>query len=821
MLYPENFEYKTGFFKIKKLIKSYCISKLGKSKTDEINFLSDIEIIKTKLKQTEEFKNIVLFCDNFPVSYYIDVNQYFERTQDFGAYFIQEELLDLKNSLDTIKAVLNFFKNDEENKYPELKKLAKKIVFFPFVVSRINSVIDKRGKIKNNASKTLASIRKDLSGKESGVSRIMHRILNNAKSNGYVNTDTELTIRDGKLLIPVQAADKRKINGYVYDESTSGQTSYIEPIEIIRINNEIKELIFAERREIIKILIAATNDIKPYFDDLKLSYDFLAEIDFIRAKAKFSIITKAESPSINETTNIDFRRAKHPLLFISHSKTNKEVIPSDFKINENRRIILISGPNAGGKSVALKTVALLQYMTQCGIQIPVHQSSQTGIFNKIFIDIGDEQSIENDLSTYSSHLVNMKFFTENTDSETLIFIDEFGTGTEPSLGGAIAEAVLEKINKNKTKGIITTHYTNLKQFADRTEGLINAAMLFDSDKMQPLYRLETGEPGSSFAFEIAENTGLERKILENAKSKIDEKQLDFENILKKTQREKRNLKSSKRKIRSLKIQLEDTIEKYETEIDTILNQKKEILKKAQNNAEEILKSANKKIEQTIFEIKKSNAEKEKTKELRRKLDDFKKEQEEKKQKEQEDINRKIRKLNKKRENRKRKKITENKPVRLISKKIGIGDIVKIKGQNTNCEVIGINGNIIEVAFESMTMKVKKEQLDKLHNAKNRKQQQKTAINIVRNNENTFGDSLIFGLDLRGKRGDEALHTVVKFIDEAIISQKQEVKILHGTGSGILKQIIRDYLRTQYVVKSYKDERVEEGGAGVTVVKLNV
>ncbi len=817
LIYPENFEIKTEFSKIREIIKEHCLSKPGKARVNKMKFLTEIEEIEKLLNLTSEFKNIIELNKNFPVSYFIDTKSYFEKTESIGTYFSAKELFDIVRSLNTIKSILNFFKNEEENKYPTLRKLAKEISIFPFVIQRIDSVIDKYGNIKNNASLELSKIRNNLSNKQSKISNAVHRILKKEIASGNVDSDAEITVRDNKLLIPVESKNKRKIQGIIFDESATGKTAYIEPIEVVSLNNAIRELQFAENREIRKILTNLTDDIRPYFNDLKVSYNFMANVDFIRAKAKFSIDIEAVKPNLRNKNLIEFYNAKHPLLFLAYQNTGKKVIPSNIKLTDEQRIIIISGPNAGGKSVSLKTVAILQYMLQCGLLIPVFDFSVAGIFNKIFIDIGDEQSIENDLSTYSSHLKNMKFFSENSDSQTLILIDEFGTGTEPMLGGAIAEAVLESIHKSNAKGIITTHYTNLKHFADNNDGIINAAMLYDNEKMQPLYKIDLGKPGSSFAFEIAEKTGLKKSILENAKSKIDKNKLDFEKALKQTQSEKRKLKKSKRNIRNTELNLRNTLIKYEDELENLLSKKKTILKEAKLEAEEILKSANKTIEKTILNIRKTNAEKEQTKKLRKELNTYIIEEKEKQRLQDEKIDRKIQKLKEKKKKRKKQetKATDKIPT---PKEINIGDYVKIIGMNTIAEVKSISGKKVTVISNNIQLNIDKEKLEL--STQKKKVNKKTSVKVFRNTD--IENLRIFEqLDVRGKRADEALFAVTRYIDDAIVKQTQHLKILHGTGNGILRQIIRDYLRTNQLVKKFKDERIEAGGTGITLIELDL
>ncbi len=816
-IYPKDFEKKTEFTKIRALIKAHCLSNSGKIKVEEMTFLTDAEKIKQALDLTSEFKYIVQFKDNFPTSYFIDTQEYFEKVKNIGTYFTEKELFDIVRSLSTLKAIINFFKNDEENRFPKLKKLTEEIQIFPFIIQRINSVINKYGEIKNNASAELSKIRNELSKKQSSVSQTIHKILKTQISAGIVEKDTEITVRDNKLLIPADAKNKRKIKGIIYGESATGKTAYIEPIEVVALNNEIKELEFAEIREIKRILTEITNELRPYFDDLKKSYNFMATVDFIRAKALFAKDTEAVKPKITNKTEIEFLQAKHPLLYLSHKKNGKKVIPSNIKLTENQRILIISGPNAGGKSVALKTAAILQYMLQCGLLIPVKDISVTGIFEKIFIDIGDEQSIENDLSTYSSHLQNMKFFTENADKKTFFLIDEFGTGTEPMLGGAIAEAVLENLHKTGAKGIITTHYTNLKHFATNNEAIINAAMLYDNDKMQPLYLMETGKPGNSFAFEIAEKTGLSKGILNTAKAKIDKNQIDFEKALKQAQHEKRKLKQSKRNIRATEIKLRETLEIYENELEKLLQKKKNILKEAKTEAEEILNSANKKIEQTILEIRRKNAEKEETKKLRKELNDYIVKEKEKQKLDDEKIERKIKKLKQKKEKRTKKNPKKNSEI-VRDKTIQIGDYVKITGMNTVAEVLSIKKKKAVVSGNNVQLTV---DIDKLEPTDRKpKNRQKTGINIIRTNENEnlnyFGQ-----LDIRGERAEDALYEVSRYIDNAIVKQTRRLKILHGTGNGILRTVIRDYLRTHELVKNFKDERIEAGGTGITLIELDI
>ena len=521
------------------MLNATCLSDLGQANVSGIAFISDIRLIRSMLDRTHEFVQILDAEKEFPVDHYHNLLPVLKKIRPEGTFMELSELVELKLSLESIKAVVNYFKGEEAELYPELKKMASGVKLYPFVTESINKIVTGKGKIKDNASPELAKIRKSLKEKAARVSSRMHSILRKAREDGLVDEDTELSVRNGRMVIPLRAADKRKIHGLVHDESATGKTTYVEPAEIVELNNDIRELEYAEKREIIRILIEFSSTIRPYLEDLADSYYFLGEMDFIRAKAVFAKRIYAIKPALSEEPGILWADAKHPLLFLNFKEQNKEVVPLDIELNTEKHILLISGPNAGGKSVCLQTVGLLQYMLQCGLLVPVKESSRFGIFKKLFLDFGDEQSIENDLSTYSSHLLNMKFFVRNADTGTLVLIDEFGTGTEPLLGGSIAQAILAQLNDQEVFGVITTHYTNLKHFASSAAGIENGAMLFDHQKMQPLFRLQMGKPGSSFAFEIARNIGLSEEILKVATENIGEDHIYFDKHLREIARDKR------------------------------------------------------------------------------------------------------------------------------------------------------------------------------------------------------------------------------------------------------------------------------------------
>jgi len=813
MIFPNNFEEKIGFDKIRNKVKGFCLSTLGKDKVDEIQFTDSYNRVKTNLCLVNEFKLITKEDEIFPIQHFFDVREAVKRLKIEGTFVELEDLFDIKRSLDEIKAIVAYLSKADDEKYPNLRMLAGNVPFFQIVIDKINRILDKDGNIRDNASKELLQIRTSLQSKLSGVSRIMHSILQKAKNENIIESDTQLTIRDGKMLIPVPASSKRKIKGYVADESSTGKTSFIEPLEIIEVNNEIRELEFAERREIMRILLELCDNIRPYVDDLLQAYNFLAEIDFIRAKALFALKVNANLPKLTNKSQLNLKSAIHPLLFLSFEKEGKRAIPLDISMHENQRIVLISGPNAGGKSVCLKTVGLLQYMLQCGLLVSVHETSTMGLFQSVFIDIGDEQSIEDDLSTYSSHLKNMKKLIENANDSTLVLIDEFGSGTEPTLGGAIAEAMLEEFVKSGVYGIITTHYGNLKHFASSAKNMVNGAMLFDNHRMKALYELEIGRPGSSFAFEIAKNIGLPERIMQSAENKIGKEQIDFDKHLQEIERERRNLINTTKKISQKEIQLDIILKKYEEETKLTVQKRKDIIKEAKLSAENILSGVNKTIEKSIFELRKANAEKEKIKEIRENIDQLKEDTEKRFEHESKFLTKKIEKIKNQKKD-KNKEITENQDQ---NHELFIGDKVKLKNGQGTGEVLEIKDNKVFISLGNMQMFLDKSQLLKISSKEYKKQSNPEVKHSKSFEIGEVKNSFSYGIDVRGKRADEALQLVTSYIDECIMVEANEVRILHGKGNGILRQLIREYLKTVKIVRSAKDEKIDLGGAGITVV----
>nr|WP_321450642.1 Smr/MutS family protein [uncultured Carboxylicivirga sp.] len=804
------------------------MSNLGKEVVDEMQFSTNYDETRLNQLQTFEFRRICIEEDNFPLSYFIDVREPLLRIRTEGRFMEESELFDLLRSLNTISDIVRFFNKKDDEDYPELKALVANVAIFPFLQDKIDFLLNKFGKLKDNASPELARIRKDILSKQNSISRKLSAILRKAKQDGLVEADVNIAIRDGRSVIPISSANKRKLGGIVQDESATGKTSFVEPTEIVEINNEVRELEYAERREIVRILIDVADQIRPYINDLLESYRFMGTIDFIRAKARFAISIDATLPEFHNDQSFIWKESKHPLLYLQHKEAKKEVIPLDIELTSpKQRLLLISGPNAGGKSVCLQTVGLLQYMFQCGCLVPMNESSKMGFFQDIFIDIGDEQSIENDLSTYSSHLFNMKHFLRYSKKETLILIDEFGTGTEPMLGGAIAESVLEQLNKQGVYGVITTHYTNLKHMASQTEGIENGAMLFDTGRIMPLYKLQIAQPGSSFAFEIARKIGLPENILSSAKEKIGQEHVDYDKNLREIVRDKRYWEQKRNTIRINEKRLAEVLERYQLELQNIKKERRDVMEKAKNEADQLLSNANKEIENTIRTIKESQAEKEKTKLARKKLDQFKEQASDKKEKDSK-IEKKIQQI-KDREQRKAKRKNEKtqvaespkeQPKKIVKEIIGKGDTVKLEGQSLPGEVLSISGKDATVAFGNIQTKVKINRLKKVSTGK--KVSQNTSMNAYTNVSNKVRErKLTFkpDIDLRGYRAEEAIQMVINHIDEALICEAHEVKILHGKGNGILRTLIREQLATIPFVHKFRDAHIQEGGSGITIVEL--
>lgn len=824
MIYPDTFESKIGFDRIREQISVLCLSPLGVRRAQAMQISFDAEEITQRLTLTDEFQQILRFGEAFPSENYNDPVSMLEKLRIEGTYPEVEEVVALRGSLDTIRRIIGFFRNRKDDKYPCLRRMTEAVNYHPFVGEAIDRIIDKDGKVRDGASPALKDIRSSLSSKSLAAVRKLHSVLKQAQADGIVDREAAVAVRNGRGVIPVSASNKRGIKGFVHDESATGKTVFIEPAEVVELNNEITELEHEERREIIRILTDLADRIRPYIDDLADNFIFLGEIDFIRAKALFGVRMECIRPALAAEPHIRWINARHPLLTLAFARTGgRQVVPLTIRLDSHDRILLISGPNAGGKSVCLKTVALIQYMLQCGLTIPAGEGTETGIFKKFFIDIGDEQSLENDLSTYSSHLINMKQMLRSAGETSLVLIDEFGTGTEPVIGGAIAEAILAELNARQIFGVITTHYTNLKHFATSQEGISNGAMAFDNQLMQPLFRLDQGKPGSSFAFEIARKIGLPQEILNDAAARAGEGNVDFDRNLREIARDKRYWEKKRETVRKHEKRLEELISAYEAQIGEIKLRQKEIITQARDKAEELLRDSNRMIENTIRTIKETQAEKEKTKEVREQLESFR-----------ESLNRSDRqhdtavraqvKLNGGNAGIV-KRIKRKPPEQEIKKKpatLRPGDFVRIAGTDTIGELSEIRGKKAKIISNSLTMNADLDRIEAVtpEELGNLKKSDKPRGRI---DWSMTTKRLQFNpeIDVRGMRTEEALQVVQDFIDTALMVQYRNLRILHGKGNGILRQMIRQYLEATGAVAAVRDEHVDRGGAGITLVELDV
>lgn len=805
MNYPENIAEKLEFDKITTLIKDNCLCSLGINLVDKISFSGDYDKIKHQLGCTDEFLQIIRKGENFPVIAFIDVTPALKRLSSKVTYLFENEIFELYKSIDNIDQIKIFFTSKDHEIYPLNKEKAEKVNIEKQIFVEIVKILDTKGNIKDTASNELYKIRQQLHSERISLSKKVQQIIRSAQKEGWISDESKASVRDGRVVIPIDAMYKRKMGGIVVDESATGKTAYIEPQAILELNNKIKELENIERRELTKILIAFSDFIRPYLHDLLNAYHFLAEIDMNRAKAYFAISIDAIVPKFENTQELDWKDARHPLLHIRLKEEKKQIVSLNVSLSKTDRLLLISGPNAGGKSICLKTMGLLQYMLQCGIPIPTEDYSSFGVFDQIFIDIGDQQSIEKDLSTYSSHLINMKYFVKNANTKTLILIDEFGTGTEPNLGGAIAEALLEELNAHKCYGILTTHYANLKYYANNHEGVINGAMLYDTSKLEPLFKLSIGKPGSSFAFEAARKIGLPEFVLKKAEEKIGKDQINFDKNLRQIIRDKSYIEEKRETIKNSEKHLKKLIEDYETKLVAIKEERKKILEATKIKASEILNDSNRLIENTIREIKESQAEKTKTKEVR---DNYTKE--------------KSIILNKVDHANPYKTIHKVKKINQKPDEIKVGSKVKLKDQQAVSEVIEIKGNKAKLVQGNITTIIPIDKLTSISKeeylAKSRNQLEK-GISQLHSSILKIKDEFRSNIDIRGMRADEALSKIADFMDNARVCNAEEVKILHGTGTGALRIAVRQYLSTLYFVQSFKDEDIQYGGVGITVVKL--
>ncbi len=794
MLFPSNLDQKINFVKIKDLLKAECTSALGQNYVDKVAFSSDFNLVQRLLDQTDEFRQILISGEIFPNSNFTNLNPFLEKAKLEGAFLDQSDFHEVKLALQTLRACITFFQKHGEY-YPTLSALLGLVTDMDMgLLKAIDLIIDEKGKIRSNASKELQLIRTQLLYEEGRLRKVMERVFKEARAKGLTPEDSAMTIRGGRLVIPVAAENKRKLRGFIHDESATGQTVFMEPEEALDINNEIRDLEYMERREIIKILTKLTDQLRPAIPALRKATNFLGLMDFIRAKAKFAQKTDSVKPELVKERILSWTRARHPVLEMALKSQGKKIVPLDVKLGGHERLLVISGPNAGGKSVTLKTVALIQYMLQCGLLIPVHPDSKSSLFDNFFIDIGDEQSLENDLSTYSSHLMSMKHFTQFANKKTILFIDEFGTGTEPQFGGAIAESILLALNKVGAFGVLTTHYGNLKQIANKNQGMVNGAMRYDVDRLEPLYQLEIGKPGSSFALEIASKIGLSKDILAYAKEHIGEDRVRYDRLLTQLENERNQylvlLREAKEKDQLLQVRLKE----YAQLKENLELTKKRYIQDAKQEAKSLLDQTNKKIEATIREIREKKADKEVTKQVRQKLEEFK------------------------HEVKPEKSVVKDPEILVIGGNIEPGDWVRLKDNGAVAEVVAIRNKDVEITIGDLKSNVKISRLEKIS-----KTEVKKELKAVdrRGGYNTNEKMMDFSpnLDLRGKRGEEILALIQTFIDEGYMLGVRELRIVHGKGDGILREITRSLLRNMPAVGKMEDEHADRGGAGVTLVTM--
>ena len=793
MIYPKNLEEKINFTKIRELLREACTGPLGMDFVDKMGFSKDPNLVGKLLDQTSEFKSIIESGELFPSSNFTNVYPYLEKAKIEANFLYEEEFHEIRLSLFTLSRCIEFFK-DHEEAYPNLFNLLGLVALDNTVLKAIERIIDEKGKIRNNASQELSLIRSQILYEENRLRKVLDRIFRDAKAKGLTPEDASVTIRGGRMVIPVLAENKRKIKGFIHDESATGQTVYLEPAEVLDINNELKDLEYMEKREIQKILTKLTDVLRPFIPELRRAYHFLGMVDFIRAKAKFAIKTNSSRPILKKERQLDWSNARHPLLEFALTQQQKKIVPLNIILDHNRRLLVISGPNAGGKSVTLKTVAMVQYMLQCGLLIPMDSHSTCSLFDNFFIDIGDEQNIENDLSTYSSHLMSMKYFTEYADKKTILFIDEFGTGTEPQFGGAIAEGILLALNKTGAYGVLTTHYGNLKQVASKNQGLVNGAMRYDVDKLEPLYQLDLGKPGSSFALEIASKIGISKDIIEYAKGHIGEDRVKYDKMLTKLENQLANyeqlVNENKKKERVLDLKVKEYTELKET----IDQNKKKFIQEAKAEAKTLLDEVNKKIENTIADIKKSKGDKEITKQLRTEIEDLK--------------------VKVKPE----KKTVVLPEIKELEGEIQVGDFVRLIDNGAIAQVLALKKKEAEISIGDLKSKVKLSRLQKISLSEVKKEKKTFAR---RTGFDTNSKMLEFSpnLDIRGLRGEEILPLIQTFVDDGYMLGLKDLRVVHGKGNGILKEITRNLLRNMSQVGKLEDEHADRGGAGVTLVTL--
>ncbi len=827
-------ESKLGFDRVRTFIADKCSTEYAVSRVTEETFSSDAGVIESRLALTDEMRLVVMFEENFPTNGYIDCLDFLKPLENEGYNIDLLSLGKLRTMVETVRKLTNFFLSIKDGVYPNLKRMSSKVMSFPEVQRRIDIILDKFGDVKDTASEKLLEIRRSLKAKEGAISKRANAILRQAQAEGLADPDAGISVRDGKLLIPVSSSSKKKFPGFVYDTSATGKTSFIEPAEIVEMENEMVALRTEEVQEIHRILAAFSDFVRPYVPDLINSAEYVGEIDFLVAKAQVALDFKAGMPVISTEGELALRKARHPLLERALAKEKKAIVPVSIRLTKDKHILLISGPNAGGKSACLKTTGLLQYMFQWGMLVPTSETSELPVFDRIMVSIGDDQNIENDLSTYSSFLDDMKTMLAKADEKTLILIDEFGSGTEPAAGGAIAEAILSEMDKRGVYGVITTHYTNLKLYASGADtGVINGAMQFDAAKIQPLFKLDIGMPGNSFAFELARKMGLPENIVKDAENRAGEEFVGMERNLRKIVRNRRALDEKLQRIKNTDKTLENITERYQKELEGIKETKREIIEQARKEAQEIVQGANRTVENTIRTIKESQADKEKTSDARKELQSFMTSLQLKKEKEQKNhddyIEKKLRQLEDRKAKRNSRKGVEAqaKPEtdgdQVRGGVLKVGEKVKVKDNGMAGEVIRISNKAVTVAIGNITSKLPLDRVERISSNEYKAAVKQTVKpRPARDDSGLRERRLNFSpeLDVRGERVSDALDIVTHYIDDAVMLNIGSVRIIHGKGTGALRDELQKFLRTIPGVTSVQDEHIQFGGSGVTIVKLD-
>ena len=837
-------EQKLGFDRVRAAIADKCSTAYAASRVADETFCTKENEIRHRLALTDEMRLVMMFEESFPTAGFIDCLDFLRPLERPGVNIDLVSLRKLGTMLGTLRKVSAFFSGIKDGVYPSLKRLVSTMESFPDVQRRIDSILDRYGNVKDTASDALYDIRKSLHEKEGAISRRMAAVLKKAQQDGLVDEDAAVSMRDGRMLIPVPAVNKRKIQGFVYDESATGKTSFIEPAEVVELDNAIKELQFAEQREILRILVEFSDAVRPSVPALCSAAEVLGELDFLMAKAQYSLEIIAGMPVISSDGSLNLRKARHPLLEKALRREGKQIVPTTASLTQDKHILLISGPNAGGKSVCLKTVGLLQYMFQWGMLIPTSETSEMMVFDRIMVDMGDDQSLDNDLSTYSAFLANMKEMMAEADSKTLVLIDEFGSGTEPAAGGAIAEALLAEMDRRGVYGVITTHYTNLKLYASGDNGVVNGAMLFDARNISPLFKLEMGLPGNSFAFELARKMGLPEDIIKDAESRAGEEFVGIERNLRKIARNRKALDEKLEHIKATDKTLENITDRYQKELLEIKQLKKDVLDQARAEAQEIISGANRQVEKTIRDIKESQAEKDATREARRELQDFmglfaaRKEQEQKEKDEY--IERKIKQLDARRERqkeRREKKADENQKAQMELERqerqreeafrnapLKVGEKVRVKSNGMVGEVVRVSDKAVQVTIGNIVSKLSRDKVERItsNEFKSATKEADRHVSRIKVDSSISERKLNFKpeLDVRGERVMDAMDKVTRFVDDAVMLSVGSVRIIHGKGTGALREEIQKLLRTMPSVTAVSDEHIQFGGTGVTIVKLD-